>query len=581
MIFAFILYFAFVLGIGIYIMIKNKNESISGYFLGGRKMGTFVTAMSAQASDMSGWLLMGLPGSIMAIGLGELWVAIGLAIGTYLNWLFIAGRLRRFSQATGDAITIPQFLNNRFKASGKTLQIIAASIFFICFTVYVASGLKAGGELFSRVLGINSIVGSMAIFAVIMLAYTFMGGFKAVCLTDFFQAILMLFAMVFVPIFILSTESVDFSVLSAGGFFKVLPGGAWNNVSTIVSGLAWGLGYCGMPHILVRFMSIKNSKMIKSSRRFAMGWLIITLSMTVLIAIVGAGFLSGLANSETVFIEMVQKVFPPFIAGIFLSAILAAAMSTADSQLLVASSAFTCDIYKPIIRKKASDKEVTWVGRGIVVLLSILAFVIAIIPGSGNIMDLVSNAWAGFGAAFGPVIILALYWKKFTYKGAVAGMVAGGLTVILWIIFLSDLTGLYELFPGFIVGLVACIVGSVLDKKDNAEVERAFEEALKFDDTVENDTIANDTTASETVENDTVANDTTTSETVESNTIANDTIANETTANETVESDAIANDTTASDTVENDTTASEMVESDTIANDTIASETVESDESIN
>ncbi|MBQ7349210.1 MAG: sodium/proline symporter PutP [Clostridia bacterium] len=491
---AFILYFVAMLGVGFYFMFKSKMESESGYFLGGRQMGPFVTAMSAQASDMSGWLLMGLPGSILALGFGEVWIAIGLALGTYFNWLFIAGRLRKFSQSAGDSITIPQYLNNRFKSSGKVLQVVAAIIFLVCLTVYVASGFKAGAALFQSVLGIKSTALAMGIFAIIMLAYNFMGGFNAVCWTDFFQALLMLGAVVFVPVFIsfsgLNGEgAIDFSSITATNpnYFNLLPSGKldWESISAILSGLAWGLGYTGMPHILVRFMSIKSSKMIKTSRRVAMVWVVLTLAMAVFIAVVGRVVFPELITNgeeEMVFIKMVRTVFPAFISGIFLSAILAAAMSTADSQLLVASSAFTCDIYKPIINKNATEKQIMWMGRLVVIIISIVAFIIAVIPGSGNIMSLVENAWAGFGAAFGPVIILSLYWKKFTYKGAVSGMIAGGLTVVLWIIFLSKPTGLYELFPGFIVGMIACVVGSLLDKKDNSLAEQVYETAVKFEE---------------------------------------------------------------------------------------------------
>ncbi len=490
---AFIVYFVAMLGIGVYFMIKSKSNSEREYFLGERKMGPFVTAMSAQASDMSGWLLMGLPGSILAFGFGKVWIAIGLAIGTYLNWLIVAGRLRKFSQSAGDSITIPQYLNNRFKSSKKTLQVISAIIFFVCFTVYVASGFKAGAALFQTVLGIKSNALAMGIFAIILLAYTFMGGFNAVCWTDFFQSLLMLGAIVFVPIFVAvnglngsGSLNVETIIGSTPNYFNLLPSGKldWESISAILSGLAWGLGYMGMPHILVRFMSIKSSKMIKTSRRVATGWVVITLAMAAFIAVVGRFALPELVegDSEMVFIKMVRIIFPTFVSGIFLSAILAAAMSTADSQLLVASSAFTCDIYKPIIRKNATEKETLWVGRIVVVVISIIAFVIAIIPGSGNIMSLVENAWAGFGAAFGPVIILSLYWKKFTYKGAVAGMVAGGLTVVLWIIFLSSTTGLYELLPGFAVGMTACIVGSLLDKADNSKAEKVYEDAVKFEE---------------------------------------------------------------------------------------------------
>ncbi len=495
MIVAFILYFVLMLGIGLFFMLKDKNASEEGYFLGGRNIGPFVTAMSAQASDMSGWLLMGLPGSILALGFGEVWIAIGLALGTYLNWLFIAGRLRKFSQAMGNSITIPQFLNNRFKAKSKVLQIVAAVIFLVCFTIYVASGFKAGAALFKTVLHIDNDLWAMLIFGVIMLAYTFMGGFNAVCWTDFFQALLMLGAVIFVPVFItfsgLNGEGmIDFSSITQNSqnYFNLLPSGKfdWASISSILSGLAWGLGYCGMPHILVRFMSIKNSRMIKTSRRVATGWVIITLAMAVFIAVVGRVVMPELIddNSELVFINMVSVVFPAFVAGIFLSAILAAAMSTADSQLLVASSAFTCDIYKPIFRKNASDKETLWIGRAVVVLICIVAFVIAILPNTGNIMSLVDNAWAGFGAAFGPVIILSLYWKKFSYKGAVAGMIAGGLVVVLWIVLAKNteigIFKVYELLPGFIVGMIACVVGTKLDKSNNSEPQEEFEKALNF-----------------------------------------------------------------------------------------------------
>ena len=492
---AFILYFVAMLGIGFFFMFKRKTDNQEGYFLGGRKMGPFVTAMSAQASDMSGWLLMGLPGSILAIGFGEVWIAIGLALGTYFNWLFVAGRLRKFSQASGNSITIPQYLNNRFKSSGKTLQVVSAIIFLVCFTVYVASGFKAGSKLFKTVLGLDSEALAMAIFGVIMLAYTFMGGFSAVCWTDFFQALLMLGAIIFVPVFVCfagidGSGAIDLSSVAeqTPGYFNLLPSGKldWESISSILSGLAWGLGYMGMPHILVRFMSIKSSKMIKTSRRVATVWVIISLLMAVFIGVVGHVVFPTLRGNEKeaelVFINMVRIVFPAFISGIFLSAILAAAMSTADSQLLVASSAFTCDIYKPIIKKNATDKETLWVGRIVVLAIAIIAFIIAVIPGSGSIMNLVENAWAGFGAAFGPVIILSLYWKKFTYKGAVAGMIAGALTVILWIIFLSKPTGLYELFPGFIVGMIACVIGSLLDSKGVAPAQEMYEEALAFEE---------------------------------------------------------------------------------------------------
>ena len=412
-----------------------------------------------------------------------------MAIGTYLNWLLIAGRLRKFSQAAGDSITIPQYLNNRFKAKGKTLQVVAAVIFFVFFTWYVASAFKAGGQLFNTVLGVNNEMLCMVIFAVILLAYTFMGGFKAVCWTDLFQSLLMLVAITFIPIFLLATEGVNLGSVATNNpnYFNFLSSGKfdWKSISTIFNGLAWGLGYCGMPHIIVRFMSIKSSKMIKTSRRVASVWVVITLAMAVLVGIVGACVLPGIKNEEHVFIIMTRKVLPPFLSGICLSAILAASMSTADSQLLVASSAVACDIYKPIIKKNASEKEVLWAGRIVIIVICIIAFGVACIPAFGNIMNLVENAWAGFGAAFGPVIVLSLFWKKLTYKGAVAGMIAGGVVVLTWMILLKQITGVYELIPGFIAGLLGCIITSIIDKKNVGPCEEMFNEAMAFDDSIE------------------------------------------------------------------------------------------------
>ncbi len=483
---AFALYFLFVIAIGIYFFIKTKSGGQREYFLGGRKMGKWTTAFSAQASDMSGWLLMGLPGSILVAGFGKVWIAIGLAIGTYLAWLFVAGRLRAFSQAANDSITIPQYINNRFKSSGLTLQVISALIFFVCFTVYVASGFKAGATLFASVLNLDSTTGPMLVFGAIIILYTFLGGYNAVCWTDLFQALLMIIAMVIVPVVIFVTREISFEAVTASNphYFNFLASGKWDweSISTILSGLAWGLGYCGMPHILVRYMSIKDVKMIKSSRRIATAWVVISLLMAAVIAILGRIVMPELAvsGSETVFIQLSRAVFPSFIAGILLSAILASSMSTADSQLLVASSAVTSDIYQPIFRKNASDRELLWIGRIAVIIISIVAFFIASNPNSGSIMDLVENAWAGFGAAFGPVIVLSLYWKRFTYKGAVATIVCGAITVIVWLLFFKTVTGIYELLPGFIVGMLAGVIVSLIDKKPSEEVEQLFDDALKM-----------------------------------------------------------------------------------------------------
>ena len=492
---AFIIYFAVVLGIGIVFMIRSKGSGEEEYFLGGRSMGPWVTAMSAQASDMSGWLLMGFPGSILAFGMGKIWIGIGLAIGTSLNWILVAKRLRRFSKVANDSITLPQYLTNRFASKGKTLQIISAIVFLVFFTVYVASGFVAGKTVLTSVVPQLADKGELAlvIFALIIIAYTFAGGFKAVCWTDFFQGLMMLAAVLAVPIMIIATKNPDPSNLtltltegaSGIGEFNMNPFKA--SPQDIISGLAWGLGYFGMPHILVRFMSIKKSSMIKKASTVAIVWAVLSLGSAIAFAILGRMLIGQqLVNAgapETVFIELVKMLFPSFIVGLLLSAIVAAAMSTADSQLLVASSSFTSDIYKPVFRKNASDKEVLWVGRAVVIVVSVIAFFIASNGGKGAqaIMNMVENAWGGFGAAFGPVIILSLFWKRTTYKGAVAGVVGGAVTDVLWLIFLTGKTGIYEILPGFIVGLICCIVASLLDKNQSPEAVAIFEKATAKD----------------------------------------------------------------------------------------------------
>ncbi len=491
---AFVLYFIAMLSIGLFFFIKSRSKNEAEYFLGGRGMGPWVTAMSAQASDMSAWLLMGLPGSILAFGLGQAWIGIGLALGTIANWIFVAARLRRFSKAANDSITFPQYLSNRFVTKNPALQIICAVIFLVCFTVYVASAFVAGTTVFTSVFPKLDPNTARLIFAVIIILYTFLGGFKAVCWTDFFQGILMLVALLAVPVVIVLTKDVsaaaitDITVGETTYGFTANPFAAdWKE---IVSGLAWGLGYFGMPHIIVRFMSIKKASMAKKSAIVAIIWVVISLTATIFVAyfgrmLIGQQLLENSAQS-TVFIELARMLFPSFIAGILLAAIIAASMSTADSQLLVASSSFTSDIYKPVFRKNASDKEVLWVGRIVVLLVSVVAYFIASSKGEGAnvIMNLVENAWAGFGAAFGPVVLLSLYWKRFTYAGAIAGIVSGGATVVLWISFLSKSTGIYELFPGFMVCLVFSVVVSLLTKAPSKEVTALFEKATdkNFDD---------------------------------------------------------------------------------------------------
>lgn len=471
----FIVYFVFMLGIGLYFFLKSKSASDRDYFLGGRNMGAWVSALSAGASDMSAWVLMGLPASIYAAGMGQTWIAIGLGLGYALSWIFEAPRLRRFSIAANDSITIPQYLTNRFLSKSKALQVLCAGIFLVAYTVYAASSIKACGTLFNTVMGIDANV-AMYGAAVIIVLYTFLGGFSAVCWTDFFQGLLMLAALLVAPIFALAL------INNGGGAANAtLPDGYFNFMTSwqdIVSGLGWGLGYFGMPHIIIRFMSLKSEKELKKSSVIGISWTTIILIMSVVAGVAGRLFLGELADSSTVFITMVRKIFPALISGLLLSAILSAAMSTADSQLLASASAFASDVYKPLIRKKASDKEMLWASRLVVAAIAVVAVFIAANPNSGTIMGLVENAWGVFGAAFGPVIMLSLFWKRFTFGGAVAGIATGAIVDIGWLVLLKS-TGVYEIIPGFFAGLIAAVVVSLLSKAPSQEVQDLFDKASK------------------------------------------------------------------------------------------------------
>ena len=494
-----VLYLAAMVLVGVYFGKKGSGSSSDDFYLGGRKMGPVVTAMSAEASDMSSYLLMGLPGLAYLCGLPEVtWTAIGLAIGTYLNWLIVARRLRRYSAKLG-AITIPDFFARRFGDKKHLLSCIAAVVILIFFIPYTASGFKAIGTLFNSLFGVEYHT-AMIVGGIVIVLYTVMGGFMAVSFTDLIQSIFMTIALIVI---------VCFGVQQAGGLDTVidnaraLPGylnmtqgydaasGTAASFSTlsIISTLAWGLGYFGMPHIIVRFMSIEKPSMVKKSAIVACVWVVLSLGAVCLIAYFGrmlvADELLPAGQQKTIFIVLARKLFPAFLAGILLAAIMAASMSTADSQLLVASSSFTSDIYKPVFRKNASDNEILWVGRLIVLIVSVIAYMIASSKGEGAqaIMNMVENAWGGFGSAFGPVVILSLFWRRLTYKGAVAGVVAGALTDVLWYLFLSASTGVYELLPGFAVGMLVCAAASLLDKAPGKEVTDIFDAALsKYND---------------------------------------------------------------------------------------------------
>ena len=471
----FIIYLVAMIGIGVYFFVKQKGGNEKDYFLGGRQMGAWVSALSAGASDMSAWVLMGLPASIYASGLSKAWIAIGLMIGYALSWIFEAPRLRRFSIEAGDSITIPQYLTNRFLSKSKVLQIICAIIFIVAYTIYAASSIKACGTLFNTVLGMNATV-AMYLAAAIIIAYTFLGGFSAVCWTDFFQGMLMLAALLIAPIFawsLIQSGSVQASTEFPEHFWSLTAD--WRD---IVSGLGWGLGYFGMPHIIIRFMSIKSDRELRKSSVIGISWTLVILVMSVLSACVGRMFLGEIADSSTVFIQLTRRIFPPLVSGILLSAILAASMSTADSQLLAASSAFASDVYKPVFRKNASDKEMLWAGRIVVLGISIVALIIASNPNSGTIMGLVENAWGVFGAAFGPAILLSLFWRKLSFGGATAGILVGAVVDILWLSFLSS-TGIYEIIPGFFCGLIAALLVSKLTGEPSRDVEALFDRATR------------------------------------------------------------------------------------------------------
>ena len=467
----FIVYFLFMLGIGLVFFFKSRGGGEKDYFLGGRQMGAWVSALSAGASDMSAWVLMGLPASVYAAGMGQTWIAIGLAIGYALSWIFEAPRLRRFSILAKDSITIPQYLTNRFLSNSKLLRLLCAFVFLIAYTIYAASSIKACGTLFHTVMDVDADA-AMYIAAFIIVAYTFLGGFSAVCWTDFFQGLMMLAALLIAPIFALSllrSGAMGQAAPLPDGYFRVTA--SWQDV---VSGLGWGLGYFGMPHILIRFMSIKTEKDLRKSSVIGISWTLIILTMSVAAGVVGRLFLGDIQDESTVFITMVRRIFPPLVSGMLLSAILSAAMSTADSQLLTSASAFASDVYKPMLRKNASNREMLWVSRVVVLAIALAALLIASDPSSGTIMGLVENAWGVFGAAFGPVILLSLFWRRLTFAGTAAGIIAGAGVDILWLVCLSS-TGIYEIVPGFAAGLLAVVAVSLCGKKPGEDVEALFD----------------------------------------------------------------------------------------------------------
>ncbi len=480
-------YFVLMLAIGLYAW-KKSTSNVSEFMLGGRQLPPAVAALSAGASDMSGWMLMGLPGAVYLAGYSAAWIAVGLVIGAYLNYLLVAPRLRVYTEVAEDAITIPDYFEKRFADSSRNLRVISSLVIVIFFTLYTSAGLVAGGKLFEASFGLDYRMGLM-LTAGVVLAYTLFGGFLAVSLTDFVQGCIMFAALVIVPIVTISnlggwTETK--SIVSA-----IDPGYTqwFSDLTTLglISALAWGLGYFGQPHIIVRFMAVRSVKDMPATRRIGMSWMLVTVVGSVLCGICGLAYITqtgtALDDPEAIFIVLSQTLFNPYVAGFLLAAILAAIMSTISSQLLVSSSSLTEDFYKTFLRKEAKQSELVLIGRIATFAVAVVAALLAMDPTS-NILSLVSNAWAGFGAAFGPVILLSLHWRRMTRAGALAGMVGGAATVLIWLYFPFSIGGeapsavIYEIVPGFIVSTLLVVGVSLLGKPADEKVERGFDDML-------------------------------------------------------------------------------------------------------
>ncbi|MEB7463341.1 sodium/proline symporter PutP [Staphylococcus succinus] len=486
-----VVYFVVLLFIGYY-GYKQSTGNLSEFMLGGRSIGPYVTALSAGASDMSGWMIMGLPGSVYSTGLSAMWITIGLSLGAYINYFVVAPRLRVYTEFAGDAITLPDFFKNRLDDRNNYLKIISGLIIVVFFTLYTHSGFVSGGKLFESAFGLNYHFG-LILVAAIVIFYTFFGGYLAVSITDFFQGVIMLIAMVMVPIVaLIQLDGIDTFRQVAEmkptnlDFFK------GTTVLGIISLLAWGLGYFGQPHIIVRFMSIKTHKLLPKARRLGISWMVIGLIGAVAVGLTGIAFISErnikMEDPETLFIIMSQILFHPLVGGFLLAAILAAIMSTISSQLLVTSSSLTEDFYKLIRgedKAKTHEKEFVMVGRLSVLLVAIVAIWIAWSP-NDTILNLVGNAWAGFGAAFSPLVIFSLYWKGLTRTGALSGMITGALIVIIWIAWIKPLAsineifGMYEIIPGFIASVLVTVFVSKFTKTPGDFVARDLDNVKKI-----------------------------------------------------------------------------------------------------
>lgn len=504
-------YLVLVVVIGLYYA-KRANESSENYFIGGRTLGPWITALSAEASDMSGWLLMGLPGVAYFFGLSDaFWTAIGLSIGTYLNWLFVAKRLRHYSKVAGDSITVPDYLSNRFKENKKVIMTIAALFILIFFTVYASSCFVTVGKLFSAIFDL-SYHWMMILGALFVLFYTIVGGFLAESASDFLQAVVMIFALVVV--FAISVVkgggvgAISENIQNIPGFLEffgiaqpTLQNGAQvvengkplfsaagkYGFLTVISTMSWGLGYFGMPQVLIRFMAIRDSQEIKKSRRIAIVWCVISLAAAVLIGLIGRALypseLLTQSASESIFIVLSTRLMPPLIAGIVMAGILAATISSSDSYLLIATSAISKNLFQGVLKKDATDKQVMWVSRIIMLLIALVGVLIALDENS-IIFKVVSFAWAGFGATFGPIILFSLFWKRTTQSGAIFGMLAGGISVFVWNLLIKPLGGvfgIYELLPAFVISGIVIVIASLATPKPSDDIIKDFEhvKALK------------------------------------------------------------------------------------------------------
>lgn len=486
----FVVYLIVMLAIGVYAYKRTANSS--DYFLGGRSLGPWPAALSAGASDMSGWLLLGLPGYAFAAGLESLWLGGGLLLGTWLNWLLVAKRLRTYSISANDSLTLPEFFANRFEDKSNLLQVISAFFILLFFLFYTSSGLVAGGKLFETVFGLDY-VWALIIGTVCVVSYTLFGGFLAVSWTDLVQGLLMAAALVIVPVIAMQADggmSAMFTAIEAKNPELLT---LWNDAKgepltaiAIISLAAWGLGYFGQPHILARFAAVRSNAEIKTARRIAVAWSGLAMVGAMLVGLAGIVYVDNqlggqLADGEKIFMLLVNAIFHPVVAGILLAAILAAIMSTADSQLLVSSSALAEDFYKQVFRKEASQQEIVLVGRIAVILLSVIALLLALDPES-SVLGLVSYAWAGFGAAFGPTLVLSLYWKRMNRFGALAGVLVGGITVVVWKQISGGIFDLYEIVPGILFATIAIIAVSLATGAPSASVQQGFErfkQALK------------------------------------------------------------------------------------------------------